>query len=254
VIDLHCHVLSGLGDGPRTLLGSVALARQAALFGTAILVATPRVAGRDDARPELIAERVEALRRELVARDVPVTLVTGAEVAPEAVRDLDAATLEGLCLGRGRWVLVDASKGSPELGAALESLARAGLRPILGAPELDPAVQLEPRRVEELLSDGALCSVTAASLAGRHGEAPRAAARELLERGLVHDVASGACDTGELGPGLHDAFGHLDLRHPADLALVLWLTDDVPRAVLSGEEAPARPEAAVRTVESNGPA
>src|SRR4051795_6587893 len=43
VIDLHCHILPGLDDGPPDLDASVALARLAAADGTRTIVATPHV-------------------------------------------------------------------------------------------------------------------------------------------------------------------------------------------------------------------
>jgi len=41
VIDLHCHVLPGIDDGPETIEGSLALARAAVAAGVRMLVATP---------------------------------------------------------------------------------------------------------------------------------------------------------------------------------------------------------------------
>jgi protein-tyrosine phosphatase len=43
VIDLHCHVIPGLDDGPAAIADSLALCRAAAEAGTTTLVATPHV-------------------------------------------------------------------------------------------------------------------------------------------------------------------------------------------------------------------
>ena len=43
MIDLHCHVLPGIDDGPETMDGSLELARAASDQGTTVLVATPHV-------------------------------------------------------------------------------------------------------------------------------------------------------------------------------------------------------------------
>ena len=42
-VDLHCHVLAGIDDGPATIEESVALAQDAAAAGARVLVATPHV-------------------------------------------------------------------------------------------------------------------------------------------------------------------------------------------------------------------
>ncbi|MGA3363301.1 MAG: CpsB/CapC family capsule biosynthesis tyrosine phosphatase, partial [Solirubrobacteraceae bacterium] len=43
MIDLHCHVLPGIDDGPATWEESLLLARTAAGAGTRTIVATPHV-------------------------------------------------------------------------------------------------------------------------------------------------------------------------------------------------------------------
>jgi protein-tyrosine phosphatase len=43
VIDLHCHALPGIDDGPDDMQGSIALGRAAAETGTKPLVTTPRI-------------------------------------------------------------------------------------------------------------------------------------------------------------------------------------------------------------------
>ena len=63
MIDLHCHVLPGIDDGPATMEDSVALARAAARGGTTTIVATPHVTWDMDNDAQTIATLVE---RELV--------------------------------------------------------------------------------------------------------------------------------------------------------------------------------------------
>ena len=43
MIDLHSHILPGLDDGPRTLRGSLELARAAVAAGTRTILATPHI-------------------------------------------------------------------------------------------------------------------------------------------------------------------------------------------------------------------
>ena len=46
MIDLHCHVVPGIDDGPATLEGSLDLAEAAEAAGITTLVATPHVSWR----------------------------------------------------------------------------------------------------------------------------------------------------------------------------------------------------------------
>jgi Capsular polysaccharide biosynthesis protein len=80
--------------------------------------------------------------------------------------------------------------------------------------------------------------VTAASVDGRLGGRTERCARALLDRGLVHLLASDAharaCARSGCAPR----------RTPsATTALAHWLTEDVPRAIVDGGPLPPRPEA-----------
>ena len=45
MIDIHCHILPGIDDGPADLAGSVEMARAAAEVGITRIVATPHLRG-----------------------------------------------------------------------------------------------------------------------------------------------------------------------------------------------------------------
>src|SRR5271157_4074553 len=107
VIDLHCHVLPGIDDGPATIEDSVAIARAAAAAGTRTIVATPHVSRRYPNRSEAIGRLVAQLNARLSAERVDVRVLAGAEVAMTHTVDLKATELEHLRLGGGPWLLVE---------------------------------------------------------------------------------------------------------------------------------------------------
>ena len=51
MIDLHCHILPGLDDGPSNLDFSLAMARAAVEAGTQLIVATPHIRADFDVDP-----------------------------------------------------------------------------------------------------------------------------------------------------------------------------------------------------------
>src|SRR5271154_5014996 len=81
VIDLHCHVLPGIDDGPQTIDDSVALAAAAATAGMRTLVATPHVSSRYQNDPDTIAQLVAELNTRLAAEGIAVDVTAGAEIA-----------------------------------------------------------------------------------------------------------------------------------------------------------------------------
>lgn len=239
MIDLHCHVLPGIDDGPETIEGSLALARAAVAAGTRTLVATPHVNWRYPNTAATIARTAEELRERLQAEGVELELLTGAEIAMTQVGQLDDEELDALRLGGGAWLLIEppftaVAAGLREIVLGLQDR---GHRVLLAHPERCPAIHREPALLEALVAEGVLSSVTAGSLAGRFGEQVRGFALRLFEQGLVHNVASDAHDHATRAPGMAQEIEHAGLGALAD-----WLTADVPAAILEGtDEVPERP-------------
>jgi protein-tyrosine phosphatase len=248
MIDLHCHVLPGIDDGPATIEGSLAIARLAAAGGTRVLVATPHVNWRYRNDAAGIAERVAELNERLAAEEVQTAdgrvleVRPGAEVALTLIAELAPAQLEALGLGGGRWLLVEPpfTPVAPNLdGMLLELLANlrsVGGRIVLAHPERCPAFQRDPPMLERLVRAGMLTSVTAGSLGGRFGGEARRLALALARDGLLHNVASDAHDPVNRTPEIASALEHAGLG-----PLAQWLTVEVPAAILDDGVIPPRP-------------
>ena len=66
-IDLHCHILPGIDDGPKTMDDALALIRAAVAAGMTAMVATPHVSWDwPQNTASLIAEKVDDLRAALI--------------------------------------------------------------------------------------------------------------------------------------------------------------------------------------------
>jgi protein-tyrosine phosphatase len=244
VIDLHCHVLAGIDDGPTTIAQSVALGRCAQERGVGTLVATPHVSWRYDNDPKTIARLVEETNAALAAAGLTVKVVAGAEIAITRGVDLSASELAALTLGDGPWLLIECPFSSAVVG--LDTLAGElqdqGHGIVLAHPERCPAFQRDPEALESLVRSGVLTSITAGSLVGSFGSSVRRFALELMEAELVHNVASDAHDVDRRAPGMAD-----ELQRAGFGALTSWLTETVPGAILRGEESvPPRPSIAIR--------
>jgi protein-tyrosine phosphatase len=261
VIDLHCHVLPGIDDGPATIEGSLAIAQRAAAGGTRVLVATPHVSWRYRNDAATIAERVAELNERLRADEVVtaagdvIEVLPGAEIALTQIPELRDAQLETLGLGGGPWLLVEPpfTPVAPNLDGMLLELAAklrssGGRRIVLAHPERCPAFQRDPPMLRRLVRAGMLTSVTAGSLGGQFGNEARRLALALAQDGLLHNVASDAHDAVNRPPEIAAAIERAGLG-----ALAPWLTAAVPAAIISGEEippAPAGPVAGAKDTEN----
>lgn len=241
MIDLHSHVLPGIDDGPRTLPESLAIARAAVADGIRTLAATPHV--RDDypTSVERMRAGVEELRGELAGEGVPLELVTGGEVALDRIDALSDDDLRAFGLGGNpRYLLVEFPySGWPlDLAERLFDLSVRGMTPVIAHPERNSDVQSDPAKLAPIADSGALLQVTAASLDGRLGRAPREAGLRLVELELAHLIASDAHSPAIRGIGMSAA-----AEAVGDETLARWLTVDVPGAIVSGTRLPERPRA-----------
>jgi protein-tyrosine phosphatase len=256
VIDLHCHVLPGIDDGPTTIEGSLALARAAAAGGTRVLVATPHVSWRyrNDARTiaRLVGELNSRLEAEgaLSADGAPLEVRAGAEIALTQIAEIPPAELGRLSLGGGEWLLVEPpfTPVAPHLDEILLALGRDGRRIVVAHPERCPTFQRDRHTLERLVLEGFLTSVTAGSFGGRFGAEARRFALELARDGLLHNVASDAHDHVHRPPAIAAELEAVGLA-----PLTRWLTEAVPRAILDGGEIPSRPEVVMSDIQTPHP-
>jgi protein-tyrosine phosphatase len=249
VIDLHCHVLPGIDDGPRTVEESMALARTAAAAGTRVLVATPHVSPRYHNESQTIGRLVEELNARLSAERVPVEVRRGAEIALTRVGELAPQELSSLGLGGGHWLLLEPpfTREFTRLGPILLDLQRRGHGIMLAHPERCPVFHKEPNLLEALVDAGILTSITAGSLVGVFGREVRRFALRMVRAEMVHNVASDAHDHSHRPPSIAAELERAGLGPLAD-----WLTQAVPSAILAGTEVPTRPPLQARTAPSRG--
>lgn len=244
MVDLHSHVLPDLDDGPVNLDFSVALAQAAVEAGTELIVATPHIRADHHVDPGEIPARVEKLNGSLYSRHIPLRVLPGGELSLAKTRELDDDVLSTLCLGEGRHLLVESPYRDmdEELETTLSELQGRGFSPLLAHPERSAAFLGQPDRLAELVARGVLASITAGSMAGHFGQAVRRFTLSLIERGLVHDVASDAHNHLERPPSLTIGFEAAEDEMPGIAAQAGWYTKDAPSAILLGRRLPPRPQ------------
>jgi protein-tyrosine phosphatase len=196
VIDLHCHVLPGIDDGPETMDGAIELARAAEAQGTSVLVATPHVTyDHLHNTSERILTSVEEVNRALRKQRVDVMVLPGAEVALERAGELDDDEIAALRLGGGPWLLVECPMFAGGMGVdgQLHALASRGNKIVLAHPERCPVFQTDLTRLERLVEAGMLGQITASALTGQFGRTVEkiAAARASSGGGALDELRDG---------------------------------------------------------------
>lgn len=242
LLDLHSHVLPGVDDGAPDLEQALAMCRLALDDGVRLIAATPHwYPARDPLTTSDISLAVQALSAELAAAGMPLELVAGAEVALDP--ELPRLAREGLLptLNGGPYLLLECPPHtSPRLLPDLiYGLRLAGLRPILAHVERTWPGGQDWDWLIGLVEQGCLVQVTAASLTGKLGLAPKKTAESLLALGLVNILASDSHSPTWRPPGLSlGAAAAERLLGPGAAEVLTRLT---PQAVLEGREAPPAP-------------
>ena len=208
LVDIHCHILPNLDDGPDDWRESLAMARLAVADGVSTIIATPHQMGGDVVSARKIRERTEHLRQYLAQHGVPLEIVPGAEVriSPDLVGLLESGEVLTLA-EQGRYLLLELpAEVYMPLERPLEDLRRVGITAILAHPERNAGILAHPRVARELVEAGCLLQVTANSLFGAFGRDVQKITERLLSSGLIHFVASDAHGSKSRRPMMRRAF------------------------------------------------
>ncbi len=236
MIDLHSHILPGLDDGARSFAVAEEMVRIAAGAGTTDLVATPHASFEYEFDPAVAQARLDELQ---AAAGPQVRLHRGCELylSPRHIEEVLAAPSRFTICGK-RYLLVEFPEIliAPTTVRDFERLLAAGVTPVIAHPERNFLLHARAGELKHWIGLGCLVQVTAQSLQGRFGRPVRRFSRELLERDLVHFVASDAHDARDRGPRLDDAYREVAARCGESRAQRLFVSN--PRAVLAGDPLP----------------
>lgn len=246
MIDIHCHLLPGIDDGPATLEGSLALAKACADDGITHVVCTPHVfPGRFENRRTSIQDEFERFAEVLAGSGIPLSISWAGEVrlTPEVLELLALGELPYLGQVSGKHtLLLEMPDGQIPLGSDrfVGHLVARGVRPVIVHPERNRAVMERPDRIQPFIDMGCFVQLTAGSIVGQFGGKAQAAARVLLDEGWVHAVASDAHNLTGRRPRMRDAAAWLAENLGAETARQLTLLGP---AGLCGQGLPAAPSA-----------
>jgi protein-tyrosine phosphatase len=205
MIDIHSHILPGVDDGAADLPTALEMARMAVADGVEVQACTPHILPGlyHNTGPQIRAATQE-LQRRLDDSGIALRLVPGADVhlVPDIATGLRSGRI--LSLADTRYVLVE----PPHHVAPLKlvdfffGVLVAGYVPILTHPERLSWIDTHYASIERLFHGGVWMQITAGSLLGAFGRAPRYWAERMLDEGFVHILASDAHGVGRRRPNL----------------------------------------------------
>src|SRR5215475_7521839 len=174
MVGLHCHILSGLDDGARSMQESLAMAEMAIADGITHVVATPHASSEYRFDYAAVEQAASALQQAVGTR---VHLATGCDLHLN-LENLAALkeSPERFCIHQKDYLLVEFNEFAipPAMDQTLYEIQLAGLRPIITHPERNGILRAQPERLEKWIRNGCYGQVTGGSLTGAFGENIRA--------------------------------------------------------------------------------
>jgi len=187
IIDIHCHILPALDDGPASIEEAKLMLEEAKKIGIREIVATPHLKWGEKI---FTREEIEASIK--VLPDF-IKIYPGAEVplleAPQLLE-------EGKIISTGKIVLLDVPPigGLMGLEQLVFKLALEHLTAVIAHPERNPSFIKDRRRLQHLKNMGALFQINASSLLGIQGKEIKRSAEQLIEWRFADILASDAHD------------------------------------------------------------
>ena len=200
--------------------------------GTTDIVASPHANHEFKFEPEVVAAKIEELRR---AVNGAIRIHTGCDfhLSFDNIQD-SLQNPSKYAINHKKYVLVEFSdllipKTTDDVFYQMRS---AGMIPIITHPERNMLLHKRPDKLEAWVESGCLLQVTAQSFLGRFGKQSKQFADRLLHRGLIHIVASDAHDAKYRPPSLKQAYEYVSKACGERRAEMLFVRN--PAAVLTG--------------------
>lgn len=193
LVDIHCHLLAGLDDGPRNDDEALAMCGIAYEEGTRLISA---VAHQSETWPAITPDRIRLatrrLERQLAEAQIALNVFACAEVmvSPELETACAAGQLLTVADG-GHYLLIEMPhRLYVNLRGTIERLCAAGVRPILAHPERCPELLHEAGEIESLIDAGCLVQVSTHSITDPASRRDERALKSWFERDIAHVLGS----------------------------------------------------------------
>jgi protein-tyrosine phosphatase len=237
-VDIHCHCLPGLDDGPATMSESLALCRALVNENITTVVATPHQLGRFSECNEAaqVREAVLTLNEKLKSNDIALGVMAGADVrVDERICQLLEADKVLTLADGGKYILLELPhEVFIDIEPLLADLGSMGIQSIISHPERHPGLTKEPDILAKWLECPAHLQVTAGSLLGCFGSATEKFGWGLLGSGRASLVATDCHNLDGRRPCMKAAFKRISDRLGETVARLVCIEN--PLRVLKGQD------------------
>lgn len=235
MIDIHCHILPALDDGPNDIGESMRMFKIAADDGVTHIVATPHFSYSEGPTGEDIRRSRKNLEEKVREEGIPVKLLGGADIklTYELVEGIDRNDV--ITINDSRYFLLELPDVLlPNLEKFLFKAVSKGFVPIVTHPERNYGLLTSPVKMGSLRDSGTLFQLTAMSITGEFGDQIKRFSHVLLKKGFVDFIASDAHDPVRRRPVLSRAYKEVSALLGKKTARGIFFEN--PEAVIENRE------------------
>lgn len=194
MIDTHSHILPAIDDGAANLAETIKFVKIASAQGVDTIFATPHAFdGVFNCTKENIIQACDLLVDALNVEGISTRVLPGAEIRVnhDLVMEYDKGNLLTLN-NSGSWLLIElpALFMVNAVSMMIRQLKVRKVIPIIAHAERNPMILNKPELINDFIYNGAVIQITAGSLLGDFGKAPRKAAETMVARGQVFCLGS----------------------------------------------------------------
>lgn len=234
MIDLHCHILPYVDDGASNTEEALELLKLEVKQGVEAVCLTPHLRDHMFTTPDnQIWENYQKLYATVNENSIPIRLFLSREYYYDSNFREIVRSGKVFSLGKNRVVLVEFSYNIDfdTLMEAAQYISAEGYTPMFAHVERYAVVQHNPDHLQELIQQGVFVQINAADVLGGGGWRIKHLCKQLLERDLVHVIASDAHDLECRYPQLEQCYRYLTKKYGVVVAECLLQRN--PLSILS---------------------
>ncbi|NQT22081.1 MAG: hypothetical protein HQ579_01440, partial [Candidatus Omnitrophica bacterium] len=194
IIDIHCHLLPEVDDGPETIEESIEMCRKMVDMGVKHVIATPHLPWREKYENNKILSSYELLKKRLSEEQINLNISLGSDnhITWDLIEKLRKGEVYPLANSRYFLLELDHYTIPPSLEDFITRCNKEEFYPIITHPERNMIFQSDISSLRKIAEMPALIQITSSSLLGYSGKKPKLAAIDALKSGLVDIIASDA--------------------------------------------------------------
>ena len=193
MLDIHCHIIPGVDDGPKTIDETLAMLKIAEEDGVREIIATPHFYwGHYETPREIINEKVQELNEICEEEKINIKIYAGQELylSSKTLEHYEKKLIDTIEGTNYMLIELNPSKLHKDTFDILYELKLKGITPIIAHPERYNYVMEDITILNRFIEENSLFQVTAGSIEGNFGSKIKKTAEEIIKYNLCNFIAS----------------------------------------------------------------